>query len=112
MVDFKKRLKDLRQLELVIPPAPPAQKEMVVCQCCGHTWTDDAKAVEKSWKAFPGIGPLCDICWLLRSVRIQAHVRGISFKTACWRFLKGQAKRLGITWEKVWQGRDHTEESR
>lgn len=110
-IDFKKRLKDLKDLNpqmlLDLPPGKPkepAQSEMIACQCCGHTWkVDDPETIRKSWKQFGNLGPLCDICWMLHSVRLQAHVRGLSLKTACWRFLKGQKKRLRKSWEAVWE---------
>jgi hypothetical protein len=128
MIDFKKKMEQdrikkeklVRDSEFValgaaqyllnltekhIPFSIPEQSEILVCQCCGHTWTSsEAVNIKKSWAKFVKEirGPLCDICWLLYSVSNQAHVRSQSLKEAVRKFLEGRAKQTHRPFEVLW----------
>lgn len=127
MIDFKKKLQEKRvldqktredadiiltgaiqtilNLEPKVPFNIPEQSEMLVCQCCGHTWScSEADTIKKSWKQHESRvrGPLCDICWHLWSVTNQAHARKLSLKDVVFRFLKGRAKQLHRDFNILW----------
>lgn len=113
MIDFKKKkTSDARviltgaiQTLLNLVPPGPEQTEMLVCQCCGHTWTSsDADAIKKSWRLHEKTvrGPLCDVCWHLWSVSNQAHARGLSLRQVVFRFLRGRAKQLRREFKIIW----------
>jgi hypothetical protein len=127
MIDFKKKLAERKVLgaklraeaEIIVtgaaqtllnlePKTPfniPSQAEILVCQCCGHTWDcSEAETIKKSWAMHKQLvqGPLCDICWHLWSVTNQAHARKLSLKDVVFRFLKGRAKQLHRDWNILW----------
>lgn len=128
MIDFKKkmeqdrlrkqkRMEDARltvtgaiQTLLNLKPQPPklsvpAQHEILVCQCCGHTWTsEEAEAIKKAWAQHVQTvrGPLCDMCWHLFSVMNQAHAQGRSLKEVLQEFLKGMARKTGRPFGTLW----------
>lgn len=132
MIDFKKKLqlhterkqKAEKDVTLVVtgaaqlmfniadevrPPSKfniPCQSEMIVCQCCGHTWTSsEADTIKKAWNQplIPqGLGPLCDLCWHLYSVTNQAHVQGRSLKEVVQKFLEGRAKQTHRPFNHIW----------
>jgi len=98
-------IQTLLNLDPKVPFVTPEQSEMLVCQCCGHTWEcSEAETVRKSWARHEKTvrGPLCDICWHLWSVANQAHVRKLSLKDVVFRFLRGRAKQLHRDFEAIW----------
>jgi hypothetical protein len=112
MINFKKRLKDLKDLNqtmLDLPPGKPKeaeQTELAVCQICGHTWQQaGAKNIERFWKKEGGPGPMCNLCWTIWSLRNQAHARGISLRKAVKNFLFGAVKRMKKPLDELWRGR-------
>lgn len=129
MIDFKKKMEQERirkgkaledaqltmtgaiQTLLNLKPQPPKlsipeQHEILVCQCCGHTWSSsEAETIRKAWKMHVQHvrGPLCDVCWHLFSVMNQAHAQGRSFKDVVFAFLRGMAKLAHKEWKTLWE---------
>jgi hypothetical protein len=126
MIDFKKKMEERKQKNqarmglavtgaiqtlLNLAPEPPKfsipeQREILVCQCCGHTWSSsESDKIKKAWAMHVRTvrGPLCDICWHLYSVMSQAHARKLSLKQVVFAFLRGMAKQLRKDWNHLWQ---------